>query len=480
MPLYKHISKISYQGNWHPPDKYHFPLFGELIYEENKHLMLTINGVFVDINGQEIESFPIIHGLSVDGTRLTLYNSHAIQNERIFPDFVAKEGTIKSYARGKSVILCSSAFVGVHINEKEKMVFNKLFLNFENQELWLGEKIIDIQANTSRPDVKVIYDFPEVKEYELNNFKLKIHYENWEQLGLFCINDVVNFRSIIEIDFNESKHIDEIYRIVIHIRNFISLFSGYPINLNSISLNYIELDKNTAVDMLFHRRKFLPIYNPEELIIKREGFIFPSSMITKFNQLSNPEKLLDNWFDKQNYLEPVFDLYFAIMYNPMMYITNRLLLLTQALETYHIRTFDSEILDEDKFDDLKKYLTEIVEKLPERELQSHFKVKIKYMNKKNLRKRLREIINKFGYLKNVLNIDDRGFVDKIVITRNYYTHYDPEDFEKAIKLKELNPFINNLRIILAAIILDEIGLSEDEIKEYIRRDRYRYDMFYIE
>jgi len=471
MPLYKHISKISYQGSWCLPDKYHSPLFGELIYEDNKHLKLTINGVFIDINGREIRSFPIIHGFIGDGTRLTLYSSHAIQNERIFPDFAAKEGTIRSYARGKSVILCSSAFVGVHINKKEKVVFDKLYLNFENQELWLGEEMIDIQANTSHPDVKVIYNFPEVKEYELNNFKLKIRYENWEQLGLFCVNDVVNFRSVIEIDFHGPIFIDEIYKIVIHIRNFISLFSGYPTNLNSISLNYRELDKNTAVNMLFHRRKFLPIYNPD---------IFPSSMITKFNRLPNPGKLLNNWFDKQNYLEPVFDLYFAIMYNPMMYITNRLLLLTQALETYHIRTFDSEILDEDKFDDLKKYLTEIVEKLPEREFQSHFKVKIKYMNKKNLRKRLREIINKFGYLKNVLNIDDRGFVDKIVITRNYYTHYDPEDLEKAIKLKELNPFINNLRIILAVIILDEIGLSEDEIKKYIQRDRYRYDMFYIE
>jgi len=478
MPLIKHISKISYQGYWCLPDKHDSPLFGELIYEENKHLTLTIHGIFVDTNGHDIQSFPIIHGFIGDGTRLTLYNSHVISNEHIFPDFTVKEGTSKSYARGKSGISCSAAFVGIHINNKEGMVFDKLGLNFENQELWLGEEIIDIQANNlSRPDFQVIYNFPKIKEYELNNFKLKISYEYYTSPGLSCIDDVVNFQSVIGVDFNESKFIDEIYKIVIHIRNFISLFCGYPLNLNSISLIYRELDKNIGVNMLFHRKKFLPIYNPD---------IFPSHMITKFNQLSNPVKLLNNWFDKQNYLEPIFDLYFAIMYNPRMYITNRLLLLTQALETYHIRIADeregieNEFLDNDKFDELKIYFTEIVEKFLEKETQQHFKIKIKYMNRKNLRKRLKEIINNFDYLENLLNINQREFVDKVVDTRNYYTHYDPEDLQKAIKLEELNPYINNLRIILATIILDEIGLSKNEIIEYIQRDRYSYDMFYIE
>ena len=48
------------------------------------------------------------------------------------------------------------------------MIFDGLYLNFENQELLLGEKIIEIHHK----DEKYIltYDAPDEKEYNLSKF----------------------------------------------------------------------------------------------------------------------------------------------------------------------------------------------------------------------------------------------------------------------------------------------------------------------
>lgn len=470
------MPKKTFQGYWWIPFKPDNKLPGEIIYKENENLRLIINGTFSDFPYEEMQSFPIIHGSTGDGTRLTLYECHTIEAYQHIPgEDHLKEGSIYF---GKSIILCSILFVGTHINAKEEMIFDRLYMNFENQELWLGESIIDIQHARTRTREKtdmprkwvVTYLNPDKKEYELSKFKFKIYYQFGASVGVRWVDNKVSYKSIIEIELYKPQNIDKIFSIVYQTRNFISLFSGYVINLNSISVNYKELEEDLTIDILFNERKALP-QNTHE--------ISPFNMIATFNQLPDPENLLNNWFNKIDYIEPIFDLYFSIIYNPYMYITNQFLSLTQALETYHTRTFNSEYLNEEKFNKLADNLKKVIKFVP-KDRRAHFYGKIKYMNKKSLRKKLKEIINKFEYLKNILNIDDGGFIDKIVDTRNYYTHYDPDDYEKSIKLENLYPFITKLRLLLVAAILNEIELSKDNIINYVQRDGARHGKYYIE
>jgi len=460
------IPKKTFQGYWWTPFKPDTKIPGELIYKENEDLILTINGTFSDYPNQEIQSFPIIHGSTGEGVRLTLYGCHAIESSLYVPgkDYV-KEGQIFF---GESKIICSILFVGTHINKKEEMIFDKLYLNFENQELWLGEEIINIQHEKKK--YVVTYVNPDKKEYKLSEFKLKIYYNFGSSHGVRWVDNKVSYKSIIEIELCKPQDIDKIFSIIYQTRNFISLFSGHVININSISANYKELEENIGIEILYNKRKVSPNSTHE---------ISPLNMIATFNQLPNPGNLLKNWFDKMDYIEPIFDLYFSIIYNPHMYITNIFLSLTQALETYHIRTSDNEYLNEEEFNELADDLKKAIKEIP-KDKRGHFYGKVKYMNKKSLRKKLKEIINKFEYLKNVLNIDDGGFVDKIVDTRNYYTHYDPDDFEKSIKPKNLYPFITKLRLLLVATILNEIELSKDNIINFVQKDRFRYGKYYIE
>jgi hypothetical protein len=74
-------------------------------------------------------------------------------------------------------------------------------------------------------------------------------------------------------------------------------------------------------------------------------------------------------------------------------------------------------------------------------------------------------------LKPIIKIENID-INKIVTTRNYLTHYDKEDKSNSIEFKDLYPYVIKLSLILASIILKEIGLNEEEIELYIDKKKY--------
>lgn len=441
----------TFQGYWWIPSKPDTKLCGELIYKENENLRLTLLGIF----SNNLPSFTIIHGSTGEGIRLTLYDCHTIEASQttLGHDYV-KEGQL---FHGKSTILCSILFEGVHINKKEEMIFDRLYLNFENQELWLGEKIIDIQHKHKDKKHIVAYTAPDEKEYRLSNFIFKIYYRFGGHYSARWVDNKISYTSYIDIELDEPQEFDEIWRIFNNTKNFISLFSGQVANINSMSVNYKELEENIDVNILFNKRKASPDNNHK---------IYPYKMITTFNQLPNPKNLLNNWFDNADFFSLLFGLYFSSKDNPHRYITDYFLSLTQAIDTYHIRKNEREYIEINEFNKLKEKFLEVIKNLPKNE-REHFVTKVKYMNNKSLRLKLREIGKSFDYLKGILNIFDEDSIAKIVDTRNYYTHYDPEDELKAIPISELYNYIKELRFLILAIILSELGLPEEEIIKYI-------------
>jgi ApeA N-terminal domain 1 len=70
------------------------------------------------------------------------------------------------------------------------------------------------------------------------------------------------------------------------------------------------------------------------------------------------------------------------------------------------------------------------------------------------------------------NILDGKFIDLIVNTRNYYTHYNESLKDKIAKSEEL-PMVNaKLDIIVKACLMKEMGFELPEIKDMMRRNRH--------
>jgi hypothetical protein len=141
------------------------------------------------------------------------------------------------------------------------------------------------------------------------------------------------------------------------------------------------------------------------------------------------------------------------------------LFLVQAVETYHRRTSDETDLPEEEH---KVRLQQILDAVPS-DYKSWLKEKLKYSNELNLRKRIKKIIDRFSDIFGNY-IHRKSFTNKVVNTRNYLTHYDPElEDRTASDPIDFIDLIYKLRTILEVCFLNELQLSDEKIASVMER-----------
>ncbi len=117
--------------------------------------------------------------------------------------------------------------------------------------------------------------------------------------------------------------------------------------------------------------------------------------------------------------------------------------------------------------------------------QSLKKGRLRYANEYSLRKRLHELAHHLAPylpLRFLAESGDRNaFVEKATDTRNYLTHYDPELREKAATNgAELYELGKKLCAILDALLLEEIGFEQDQIREMLRKNSKYADLIAVQ
>lgn len=183
------------------------------------------------------------------------------------------------------------------------------------------------------------------------------------------------------------------------------------------------------------------------------------------------ESHFSKWIEYYEKLKPILDLYFLILDN-QYYLTSELVFLNlvQALETFHARFIT---------DDVKEYVTRaktLVANYLHHEEWLDFLCDKGQRSSRSiyLKSRLADLMFANGQHLEMVDDTHQG-IQKIVDTRNYYTHYDPNKLERSFTKSEL-PVVNyKLRLLLEFHIQKLIGFDEDSLKkkylENVRRLR---------
>ena len=135
----------------------------------------------------------------------------------------------------------------------------------------------------------------------------------------------------------------------------------------------------------------------------------------------------------------------------------------QALESYHSRTYDNKgVVSDELFNDLESRIRQAIKKtILEPENRQHFYSQAGHMNQKNLKTIIEDLFQKHGNLFAIFISNKDEFIQKVLDTRNFYTHYIKKFEEKAAKLLEL-PFLSDkLRFMLFVILLKEMGFDDE-------------------
>ena len=93
--------------------------------------------------------------------------------------------------------------------------------------------------------------------------------------------------------------------------------------------------------------------------------------------------------------------------------------------------------------------------------------KLKWSNEVSLRQRLRDILKSCPQALNKVIKNKKSFINKAIITRNYWTHFDPELEDQAAKNGELFKLTSRLRILLQLCLLKELGFSSDSLESLV-------------
>jgi hypothetical protein len=340
---------------------------------------------------------------------------------------------------------------------------------------WVNISGFDIQHLFDEKEEVIRYKLPEPIQAAIDDYMILLDVRATGPTHSIVQKEAsIKQRTYIRVEPSGEKSFDEYLDIMVHIQNFLSLgvmSPVYPLVVEGITEVNKEMRNNKAYNppvKIYYRLSDIP-KAPETLL--------PFNMLFIFKDFSNRfESFLRNWFEKIELLEPVYNLYFGTLYNPRMYLEHRFLSLIQAIESFHQRTYGGDYLSDE---DYKKVVYDaLVTAIPEEvrsDLKDRLKEYLKYGNEFSLRKRLKEIFDKYQEVLNKFIENRDAFIEKVVDTRNYQTHHD-EDLRKcAASGEELYDLSQKLKTLLEICLLTELGFSSEEIKAlFSRNERYQH------
>jgi hypothetical protein len=193
-------------------------------------------------------------------------------------------------------------------------------------------------------------------------------------------------------------------------------------------------------------------------------------MLFAFKDVANDfGTIIDRWLKVASELDSVCKLFFTVQYTPSMYLEQQFLGVVQAVESYHRRRNRKGIFPEEEHRALVKTILTHTAK----EHRNWLHNRLRYSNEPTLRDRLRELVELTHDVSLPLNSaatpSRKAFIQKVVDTRNFLTHYDSSLKNKAADGFELYRLTQVLSFLLQACFLLELGLPSERCAELIRR-----------
>lgn len=458
--------EFEYNGIWWLPDKPEKQVSGILRFTPDEGANLDLIGSFKDTENMNITLKPeIILGVSSDGENITLHKCLETRST------IGLQGFQTSSRFSAKLV-----FVGVHFQTSEDINFKSISVHYLYLDEWVNISGFDIES-AGKKEVIIKYKLPEPFQAEISSgFKISINFRAAQRSFSFVPKEVtIKQNTEIKIETSEEKLFEDFREIMYHIQNFLTLGTTkpvYPLTITGLT----EVNKKIIEDKVYYPT--VKIFYQLSDIPKRHKIFFPNDMLFTFKDISDRfELLLKNWFEKKDFLEPVCNLYFGTFYNPRMYIEDQFLSLIQSIESFHRCTFEGKYLPDE---DYKEVYDTLLKAIPEgvgSELKDRLMEYLKYGNEFSLRKRLKEIFEEYKEILDKFIENKKDFIEKVVNTRNYFTHHGMELKEHAASGEDLYHLTQKLRMCLEICLLTEIGFSSEEIKVLISKNN-RYKQYF--
>lgn len=445
------LEAIEHKGAWWLPDQSDDITPGTVRFDPEEGISLDLIGTLgVNFHTGKVGT---VLGRLAGGENVTLFNCF-VKNHNI------------NYPGLRTQIFRANLMVtGAHLSHIDDLSFSRVQLYLENLAGWakqLSGFEIEIRSEANKATIR--YELPEAIEANIaENLRLKLGVRasgpsrsRPQQEASITERTYFTVESPSEVGWNTWLG------VVNRLRNFISLAVR-----NSVRPVEIIGKSEAAMREMNGQKYYESIHVYYRLVGQNEVYkpVLPHSMLFSLNEIEKEfEKILKNWFEKSSLLEPVFNQYFSDLHAPDPYMQGRFLNLVQALEAYHRRALSTTDLPADEHEER---VASILDSVPG-EHQDWLSGQLYYSNELSLRRRLKELIDRYSFVLNDF-IDKGRFSHDTVSTRNYLIHYDESIKDQAASGIEILALIKKLKTLLEISFLHELGFDESTIIELMRK-----------
>jgi hypothetical protein len=342
-----------------------------------------------------------------------------------------RKETHSSFGTSRRTYNAQFAFLGHILFEDEKDIsFEQVLLHIDQFENWLQPKPFEYQIEfDGSQQLKSIQARYEPKD----NMEHRIEEENLN----FLIDGSVNapffagykrikleYTPQIIVKPDQSASIEYFTNVLFHLRKLLTLLTGKLVYFDSLAGRHSDgLESPEYVQIIFpeRRKENYKEWHDHEIMLS-------------YPEISNSfSEILEAWFSKKEKLESILNLLMGTIYGTQWHIEINFDRLANALEAYHRNLIHEQPMQ------FNKRLLDIFKHLP--------------ANLKAL----------------ITNAEDE-FILKINDSRNYYTHYNPQDRDKALKDEELYWASKKIQMLLSILLLRELSIEDDKIEYALKKN----------
>jgi len=434
------------------PDRIENKLPGTLSILDGGDIELEVVGLFSENLKSIVEDDDlsrIIGQVERDGL-VTLENCYYIKRN------IAFEGI------SKSLIRVNQALCGVAFDKDEEIKFNSLSFTVEGLNEWLGISGIRVSYGEGFKTANIEYIPQEELVYKLEN-GIYLHIKLLYSLpGFPVISEAkVSERAYFKLSSQEAILLPEFIRLLQKVTYFMCFAVDSTVSILDVTANSDEILEKGKENST--RPADISVYYPSLPFSQEIPRIKIHEMLFRFDRIKdNAESIFSNWLKAYSIIRPSLGLYFSAVTGSHKFLDGKFLALAQALETYHRRTSSDTIMERGKFRSLFASLLCKCPKLHRDWLYS----RLRFGNEISLGQRIKAIIEPFkSYFGN--RDERKKLIRKIVVTRNYLTHYSEELEVEAAKGAELWVLCEKMAAIFKMHLFQQLGFSVAEVQEII-------------
>ncbi len=435
-------SDFTIKGEFWRPEAPENIVNGRIEYGSDNEIKLILYGQF----SGSLDEVSIINGTKNGGQDLTLINN-LVKNA---------QGGLEKFT--EVTYSCEYIFYGNLYEREEDIKFDIISFSYTNLDEWFNHDCFNYDGILT-DDWRVSISHLPSKEIEIQSEKFTLETSSSFKLGTSLGTHVeIDFSTFWILKSDQKLSIAYLVDCIKLIQNFLTLCVDTACSTQFINAQSLEEDRGSI--QIVRSRSFDNDYQKK----------MHHDMVITYQDIEDRiDLVLNNLFDLKNSFESIVNLFTANYYKSDTYQEIRFLNLTQAFEAYFRLTKDTLYISKDRYEELTDKLMSCYPSESNHALKQKINSTIKYANEYSLRKKLKVFIGSFeSKTLEYFGIEASTFVDTTVSNRNYYTHYDKDLKEDALKGVELLKREIKLKYLLLIYLFKDLGCSEELVLNGIK------------